>query len=249
VRASGEDFPRCAGRSWPSAIGWPEAGRGQPSLAVDRVFSIRGRGTVVTGSLRGGPIARGDFLRVVPGPSDARIRVREVQVHNRQVDRAEAGRVALNVVGPSVGSLTRGAVLTADSAVVPTDRLPSRSDPDRSAVARCLARPPADRTRVTVHLHRAVAAVRPERTRRLELPRAGQRDPASRSTDRRVARGWFCAPALARARGGRPRARPDAAARWRAIERRRPGSGRHASPRPDLAGPLADLHGAFQDLR
>ena len=111
-------------------------------LAIDRVFTVRGRGTVVTGTLRGRPLERGAVLRVVPGLQGAAVRVRETQVHSRSVDRAGPGRVALNVV--SVGGdvvLERGIVLTDDPAVVQTDRL---------LVA---ARPPAaDRTAGVLHL-------------------------------------------------------------------------------------------------
>ena len=58
-------------------------------LAVDRAFRIKGRGTVVTGTLRGGPLARGATLQVVPG--DADVRVREIQVHGAPVEEV-AGR-------------------------------------------------------------------------------------------------------------------------------------------------------------
>jgi selenocysteine-specific elongation factor len=69
-------------------------------FAIDRVFAIRGRGTVVTGTLRGAPVSRGAVLHVVPSPrgDEASVRVREVQVHNRQVEAGGPGRVALNVV-------------------------------------------------------------------------------------------------------------------------------------------------------
>ena len=53
-------------------------------LAIDRVFAVKGRGVVVTGTLRGGPLARGATLRLVPGDRSAR--VREVQVHNATVE-------------------------------------------------------------------------------------------------------------------------------------------------------------------
>jgi selenocysteine-specific elongation factor len=92
-------------------------------LAIDRVFTIRGRGTVVTGSLRGGPIERGAILRVVPGPADRTVRAREVQVHGRTVERAGPGRVALNVAGDGLAGLERGVVLTTDPGVVASDRI------------------------------------------------------------------------------------------------------------------------------
>jgi len=89
---------------------------------VDRVFSVRGRGVVVTGSLRGGPVARGDVLRVEPVGRE--VRVREVQVHNRAVERAEGGgRVALNLAGTDVDALRRGLVLTTGAGVERSERL------------------------------------------------------------------------------------------------------------------------------
>ncbi|MFL5777583.1 MAG: selenocysteine-specific translation elongation factor [Chloroflexota bacterium] len=92
-------------------------------LAVDRAFSVRGHGLVVTGSLRGGPIARGDSLRVVPGRASAR--VRGLEVHGRSVPSVDAGggRVALNLAGVAPEHIGRGRVLTSDPAVVATDRL------------------------------------------------------------------------------------------------------------------------------
>jgi selenocysteine-specific elongation factor len=105
-----------------------------PSLAIDRVFSVKGRGTVVTGSLRGGPLARGDRLRVVPGGDH--VRIREIQVHGHAVEHlAGGGRTALNLVGDDLGALHRGVVLTADPDVVATDRILvalRRTVPDRS---------------------------------------------------------------------------------------------------------------------
>jgi selenocysteine-specific elongation factor len=126
-------------------------------LAVDRVFSIRGRGTVVTGTLRGGSIARGAILRVVPGPEQLTLRVREVQVHGRTVERVGPGRVALNLAGEQLDRLDRGVVLTTDRAVVASDRvlvaLRPVADPDASRGSALRHRDvPRDRTRVAVHL-------------------------------------------------------------------------------------------------
>jgi selenocysteine-specific elongation factor len=81
-------------------------------LHVDRVFTVAGRGTVVTGTLWSGAIARGDLLEMLP--SRTRGRVRGVQVHERTVDRACAGqRVAVNLVGVKPRELQRGEVLAA----------------------------------------------------------------------------------------------------------------------------------------
>ncbi|HSG86465.1 MAG TPA: selenocysteine-specific translation elongation factor, partial [Candidatus Limnocylindrales bacterium] len=100
----------------------PDArGDGRPRLAIDRVFAVRGRGTVVTGTLRGGSLAPGRVLRVEPGGTT--IRVREVQVHGGLVDQAPVGRTALNVAGTEAAALSRGQVFSDDPAVVPTDRL------------------------------------------------------------------------------------------------------------------------------
>jgi selenocysteine-specific elongation factor len=81
-------------------------------LYVDRVFTLRGIGTVVTGTLWSGAIAAGDTLRLEPGGRD--IRVRSVQVHDQPVERAEAGqRVALSLPGVERQELGRGSALIA----------------------------------------------------------------------------------------------------------------------------------------
>jgi len=93
-----------------------------PTIAIDRVFLVKGRGAVVTGSLRGGPLARGDRLRLVPGDED--LRIREIQVHGEDVARVDVGgRTALNLAGIDAARLHRGQVLTADPAVRATDRI------------------------------------------------------------------------------------------------------------------------------
>jgi selenocysteine-specific elongation factor len=93
-----------------------------PTLAIDRVFSIKGRGAVVTGTLRGGPLTHAARLRLMPGHRE--VRIREIQVHGSPVDRVDAGgRTALNLGGVEVADLGRGMVLTADPEVLVTDRL------------------------------------------------------------------------------------------------------------------------------
>jgi selenocysteine-specific elongation factor len=108
-------------------------------LAVDRVFVVKGRGVVVTGTLRGRPLAGGTTLRLVPG--DRSVRVREVQVHGATVARAEPGRTALNLAGVDATDLRRGLVRTDDPAVGPSDRILVR-----------LAAPLPDRARARVHI-------------------------------------------------------------------------------------------------
>ncbi len=84
---------------------------GPTRLHIDRVFTIRGAGTVVTGTLWSGEISRGDELRVLPGRLTAR--VRGVQVHDRPAQTASAGqRVAVNLTRMSVEDVRRGDLLT-----------------------------------------------------------------------------------------------------------------------------------------
>ena len=141
------------------AGGGRSPGPGESRLAVDRVFGVKGRGAVVTGSLRGGTLARGATLRVVPG--DRSVRVREVQVHGRAVDAADPGRTALNVAGIGAGELHRGVVLTDDPEVVASDRLLAG-----------LRRPLPDRARARLHLGTAAVDAAVGRAGRdaLDLP-------------------------------------------------------------------------------
>ncbi|HEX4680944.1 MAG TPA: selenocysteine-specific translation elongation factor [Gaiellaceae bacterium] len=79
-------------------------------LYVDRVFTLQGVGTVVTGTLWSGTVAAGDMLRVEPRGKT--VRVRSVQVHDAPVDEAEAGqRVAVNLPTVERRDLARGDVL------------------------------------------------------------------------------------------------------------------------------------------
>src|SRR3954447_21511819 len=129
-------------------------------LAVDRVFSIKGRGTVVTGTLRGGAIAPGTTLTAIPGGRAAR--VREVQVHNASVGEGDGGRTALNLAG-EVAGLRRGIVLaTAGAPVVASDLILARlEEPARLGPARGGdsggAWPP--RARTTARLHAGTDAI------------------------------------------------------------------------------------------
>ena len=82
---------------------------------VDRVFTLRGIGTVVTGTLWTGTIAEGDTLQVAPRGGE--VRVRTVQVHDAAVATAMAGeRVALGLPGAERRELRRGDALVAPGA-------------------------------------------------------------------------------------------------------------------------------------
>lgn len=83
-------------------------------LPVDRAFSVRGVGTVVTGTVWSGRLDRGSEVSIRPG--DGRARVRGVQVHGREAEGARAGqRAALALVGVDRGDVMRGAQLTTDA--------------------------------------------------------------------------------------------------------------------------------------
>jgi selenocysteine-specific elongation factor len=76
-------------------------------LPVDRVFTLKGFGTIVTGTVLGGEVALGDELTVLP--SGLPVRVRGIEVHGAPIDRAIAGhRAALNLGGVAVDELARG---------------------------------------------------------------------------------------------------------------------------------------------
>ena len=113
-------------------------------LHVDRSFTLRGIGTVVTGTLWAGSIATGDAVRVLPRGLEAR--VRSVQVHDQAVERAEAGqRVALNLVGVGWRELGRGDVVVVGDGVRPGYLL------DVALATEEGARPIERGTRVQVH--------------------------------------------------------------------------------------------------
>jgi len=98
--------------------GEPITAEGVPYLPIDRAFSIAGHGTVVTGTLRGGALAVGDEVALVPaGPE---LRVRGLQVHGAKVAVAQPGqRVAVNLRGIEAAQVPRGAALA------PRDALPA----------------------------------------------------------------------------------------------------------------------------
>ncbi|MDQ6804932.1 MAG: selenocysteine-specific translation elongation factor [Actinomycetota bacterium] len=86
-------------------------------LHIDRVFTIRGAGTVVTGTLWSGVIRRGERISLLPGSRTAR--VRGVQVHDQAVEEAAAGqRVAVNLAGLERRAVARGDVLVGPGAAV-----------------------------------------------------------------------------------------------------------------------------------
>ncbi len=94
----------------------------RPRLPIDRVFTMSGFGTVVTGTLVDGTVSVGDELEVVPAGRLAR--VRGLQQHNRKVETAApGGRVAANLTGVEKHELMRGDVLARPKTLGATRRV------------------------------------------------------------------------------------------------------------------------------
>jgi selenocysteine-specific elongation factor len=97
---------------------------------LDRVFSIRGAGTVVTGTLTGGPLTVGEEVEIFP--TGRRARIRGLQSHKRSLEVARpVARVAVNLVGIEREDLERGDVLGHPGAWRPTSVLEARVRPVR----------------------------------------------------------------------------------------------------------------------
>ena len=90
-------------------------------LPVDRAFTIKGAGTVVTGTLWSGTVKPGDELEALP--QEKRYRVRSAQIHGEAADVAHAGnRVALNVADASTSDIVAGSFLCTPGSTFMTDR-------------------------------------------------------------------------------------------------------------------------------
>lgn len=97
------------GTCWDSCRDRAERTDAAPRLPIDRCFTIKGAGTVVTGTLHDAPVAVGDVL--VALPSRTACRVRGIQVHGDTQQALPGQRVALNLVGDGVAALDRGEML------------------------------------------------------------------------------------------------------------------------------------------
>jgi selenocysteine-specific elongation factor len=107
---------------------------GAARLPIDRAFTMKGFGTVVTGTLAAGRIATDDELVVQPGGRV--VKVRGVQVHGRPSAEAVAGqRAAINLGGVEVGDVSRGETLLAPDTVSVTRRVDAEIDMLPSAKA------------------------------------------------------------------------------------------------------------------
>ncbi len=88
-------------------------------LPIDRAFSMKGFGAVVTGTLISGSIKEGDELELLP--LQVNVRVRGLQVHNKPVHEAHAGqRTAVNLAGIETAQIERGMVLAPPGRLRPT---------------------------------------------------------------------------------------------------------------------------------
>ncbi len=121
-------------------------------LPIDRVFTIKGFGTVITGTLISGRIGVGDELELLPSEG-RRSRARSIQVHGHSTQEAKAGeRTAINLQGIELDEVTRGQVLA------PSGRLAASSMLD--VKLRLLKSAPRIlRSRSRVHLHLGTAEV------------------------------------------------------------------------------------------
>lgn len=97
----------------------PRRDVGRPRLPVDRVFTVPGFGTVVTGTLNDGTLATGQEIEIQPSGRQARIR--GLQSHKEKIETAVPGsRVAVNLTGVGIDEIERGDVVTAPGWLRPT---------------------------------------------------------------------------------------------------------------------------------
>jgi selenocysteine-specific elongation factor len=105
----------------------PRADRGRPRLPVDRVFTVAGFGTIVTGTLSDGSLRLGQEVEILPAGLKARIR--GLQTHKHKIEVAVPGsRVAVNLTGVSTDDLKRGDVVTTPGWLEPTQLVDVRLD-------------------------------------------------------------------------------------------------------------------------
>jgi selenocysteine-specific elongation factor len=123
-------------------------------MPIDRVFSIAGHGTVVTGSVLGGEVKAGDIVELLPDGRE--LRVRSVQVHGSIADDSEANqRTAINLAGIKTDELRRGQELATPGYLHPSRRL--------LVELRCLSASPVvlkDRLEVSLHIGTSETHVR-----------------------------------------------------------------------------------------
>ena len=124
----------------------PRSATSTPRLPVDRVFTMKGFGTVVTGTLVSGSLKVGDVVEVLPESRE--YRVRGLQVHGESVETVLAGqRTAVNLQGAEKSSLHRGDIVTLPGAIEPSYLMDARF-----LLLPGAPRPLVNRARVRLHL-------------------------------------------------------------------------------------------------
>ncbi|MFI5267117.1 MAG: selenocysteine-specific translation elongation factor [Chloroflexota bacterium] len=120
---SGEGLPELLATMVDRLKGVPERiDRGQPRLPIDRVFTLTGFGTVVTGTLLDGSLRLGEDVEILPRRK--RSRIRGLQTHNRKVELAPpGGRTAVNLAGLTLDDVRRGDVVAHPGQLKPTRAL------------------------------------------------------------------------------------------------------------------------------
>ncbi|MFQ5808648.1 MAG: selenocysteine-specific translation elongation factor, partial [Armatimonadota bacterium] len=119
---------------------------GPARLWVDRVFSVRGFGTVVTGTLSRGRLAVEDTVEVLP--EQGSMRIRAIQVHGDFIEAVTAARrVALNLSRTEGAAITRGSLIAAPGSMQPTSMLDARL-----RLLPTVGKPLANRTRIRLHV-------------------------------------------------------------------------------------------------
>jgi len=100
----------------------PRRDLARPRLPIDRVFTIAGSGTIVTGTLIDGSLSAGQEVEIIP--AGLKSRLRGLQTHKTSINIASVGsRVAANLVGITTSQLKRGDVLTKPGWLIPTTML------------------------------------------------------------------------------------------------------------------------------
>src|SRR3990172_2491290 len=129
-----------------AAAAEPKRTDGTLRLPIDRIFTIKGFGTVVTGTLWAGSLTVGDEVAILP--ADLRSRVRRLQVHGQTVERTVAGqRTAVNLPGLEVSQIERGDLLC-----LPGTLRPWQAFDATLCLLPDAPRPLANRARVRFHL-------------------------------------------------------------------------------------------------
>ena len=159
-------------------------------LPIDRVFALAGAGTVVTGSTWSGTVKAGATVRLLP--LDREVRVRSIEVHGEETDRAAPGRrTALALVGVAKEELERGHVALTGAGWAPTTALDVALE-----LMPSVRKPLAARTRIRVHLGTAEVLARVAQVRSIAPGESGvarlllERPIVARGRDRFVIRSF-----------------------------------------------------------